>query len=216
MSEDVTQPASRQSPDTADNSDVMLVERAVAGDQDAFALLVIKYQRRVQRLIGRMVRDVDLVEDIAQETFIRAYRALHQFRGDAQFYTWLYRIAVNTAKKFLLDLKRDPTVSESALKLNEDDDETSWATNEPTTDETPESVLAAKEVASAVNAALEALPEDLRQALTLREIEGLSYDEISEAMNCPIGTVRSRIFRAREAISAKVKPMLEKQTGKRW
>lgn len=212
----MTQPASRQSPDTADNSDVMLVERAVAGDQDAFALLVIKYQRRVQRLIGRMVRDVDLVEDIAQETFIRAYRALHQFRGDAQFYTWLYRIAVNTAKKFLLDLKRDPTVSESALKLNEDDDETSWATNEPTTDETPESVLAAKEVASAVNAALEALPEDLRQALTLREIEGLSYDEISEAMNCPIGTVRSRIFRAREAISAKVKPMLEKQTGKRW
>ena len=212
----MTQPASQRPPDTADNSDVMLVERAVAGDQDAFALLVIKYQRRVQRLIGRMVRDVDLVEDIAQETFIRAYRALHQFRGDAQFYTWLYRIAVNTAKKFLLDLKRDPTVSESALKSNEDDDETSWTTNEPTTDETPESVLAAKEVASAVNAALEALPEDLRQALTLREIEGLSYDEISEAMNCPIGTVRSRIFRARESISAKVKPMLEKQTGKRW
>lgn len=216
MSEDVTQPASRRSPDTADNSDAMLVERAVAGDQNAFALLVIKYQRRVQRLIGRMVRDVDLVEDIAQETFIRAYRALHQFRGDAQFYTWLYRIAVNTAKKFLLELKRDPTVSESALKSNEDDDETSWATNEPTTDETPESVLAAKEVAAAVNAALDALPEDLRQALTLREIEGLSYDEISEVMNCPIGTVRSRIFRAREAISAKVKPMLEKQTGKRW
>jgi RNA polymerase sigma-70 factor (ECF subfamily) len=195
---------------------VMLVERAVAGDQGAFELLVIKYQRRVQRLIGRMVRDVDLVEDIAQETFIRAYRALHQFRGDAQFYTWLYRIAVNTAKKFLLELKRDPTVSESAFKSNEDDDETSWAANEPTTDETPESVLAAKEVASAVNAALEALPEDLRQALTLREIEGLSYEDISEVMNCPIGTVRSRIFRAREAISAKVKPMLEKQTGKRW
>ena len=216
MSEEGTQPASRRPPDTTDNSDVLLVERAVAGDQDAFALLVIKYQRRVQRLIGRMVRDVDLVEDIAQETFIRAYRALHQFRGDAQFYTWLYRIAVNTAKKFLLDLKRDPTVSESALKSNEDDDETSWATNEPTTDETPESILAAKEVVSAVNAALEALPEDLRQALTLREIEGLSYDEISEAMSCPIGTVRSRIFRAREAISAKVKPMLEKQTGKRW
>ncbi|MDO8251039.1 MAG: RNA polymerase sigma factor RpoE [Rhodoferax sp.] len=198
------------------DSDVMLVERAVAGDQRAYELLVIKYQRRIQRLIGRMVRDVDLVEDIAQETFIRAYRALHQFRGDAQFYTWLYRIAVNTAKKFLLELKRDPTVSESSFKLDEDGDETYHARSEPIADETPESVLAAKEIAAAVNAALEALPEDLRQALTLREIEGLSYEDISEVMNCPIGTVRSRIFRAREAISVKVRPMLERQTGKRW
>lgn len=194
----------------------MLVERAVAGDQHAFELLVIKYQRRIQRLIGRMVRDVDLVEDIAQETFIRAYRALHQFRGDAQFYTWLYRIAVNTAKKFLLELKRDPTVSESAFKSTDEDDETSWSGIEPTSDETPESVLAAKEIAAVVSAALEALPEDLKQALSLREIEGMSYEEISALMSCPIGTVRSRIFRAREAISAKVKPMLEKQTGKRW
>ncbi len=203
-------------PGAAENSDAMLVERAVAGDQRAFELLVIKYQRRIQRLIGRMVRDVDLVEDIAQETFIRAYRALHQFRGDAQFYTWLYRIAVNTAKKFLLELKRDPTVSENAFKSDDDSDETSWSGNEPIMDETPESVLAAKEIGAAVNAALEALPEDLRQALVLREIEGLSYEEISEVMNCPIGTVRSRIFRGREAISVKVKPMLEKQTGKRW
>lgn len=194
----------------------MLVERAVAGDQHAFELLVIKYQRRIQRLIGRMVRDVDLVDDIAQETFIRAYRALHQFRGESQFYTWLYRIAVNTAKKFLLELKRDPTVSESAFKSTDEDDETSWSGIEPTSDETPESVLAAKEIASVVSAALEALPEDLKQALSLREIEGMSYEEISALMNCPIGTVRSRIFRAREAISAKVKPMLEKQTGKRW
>lgn len=194
----------------------MLVERAVAGDQHAFELLVIKYQRRIQRLIGRMVRDVDLVEDIAQETFIRAYRALHQFRGDAQFYTWLYRIAVNTAKKFLLELKRDPTVSESAFKSSDEDDETSWSGIEPTSDETPESVLAAKEIAAVVSAALDALPEDLKQALSLREIEGMSYEEISALMNCPIGTVRSRIFRAREAISAKVKPMLEKQTSKRW
>lgn len=194
----------------------MLVERAVAGDQHAFELLVIKYQRRIQRLIGRMVRDVDLVEDIAQETFIRAYRALHQFRGDSQFYTWLYRIAVNTAKKFLLELKRDPTVSESAFKSTDEDDETSWSGIEPTSDETPESILAAKEIAGVVSAALEALPEDLKQALSLREIEGMSYEEISALMNCPIGTVRSRIFRAREAISAKVKPMLEKQTGKRW
>lgn len=198
------------------DSDTLLVERAVAGDQAAFELLVIKYQRRIQRLIGRMVRDVDLVEDIAQETFIRAYRALHQFRGDAQFYTWLYRIAVNTAKKFLLDLKRDITVSEASFKLSEDGDETSAARNEPTTDETPESVLAAKEIGQAVNAALESLPHELKTALTLRELEGMSYEDIAEAMGCPVGTVRSRIFRAREAISAKVKPMLDKQTSKRW
>ena len=214
-------PESPDSPLTSlsastDASDVMLVERAVAGDQGAFELLVIKYQRRIQRLIGRMVRDVDLIEDIAQETFIRAYRALHQFRGEAQFYTWLYRIAVNTAKKFLLELKRDPTVSENALKSDDAGDETFWSGNEPTTDETPESVLAAKEIALAVNRALDELPVDLRQALTLREIEGLSYEEISEVMDCPIGTVRSRIFRAREAISVKVKPMLESQSGKRW
>jgi RNA polymerase sigma-70 factor (ECF subfamily) len=195
----------------------MLVERTVAGDQKAFELLVIKYQRRIERLIGRMVRDVDLVEDIAQETFIRAYRALAQFRGDAQFYTWLYRIAVNTAKKALMDLKRDPLVSESAMRGGgDDDDETSAVENELTSSETPETVLAAKEIAAAVNSAMEALPEELRQAVTLREIEGMSYEEIAEVMNCPIGTVRSRIFRAREAISAKVKPMLENQSGKRW
>ncbi|MBC7467755.1 MAG: RNA polymerase sigma factor RpoE [Ramlibacter sp.] len=206
-------------PSTAASSDtdLMLVERTVAGDQKAFELLVIKYQRRIERLIGRMVRDVDLVEDIAPETFIRAYRALAQFRGDAQFYTWLYRIAVNTAKKALMDLKRDPLVSESALRGGGDDeDETSGVENELTSSETPETVLAAKEIAVAVNSAMEALPEELRQAVTLREIEGLSYEEIAEVMNCPIGTVRSRIFRAREAISAKVKPMLENQSGKRW
>jgi RNA polymerase sigma-70 factor, ECF subfamily len=199
----------------AADSDLMLVERTVAGDQKAFELLVIKYQRRIQRLIGRMVRDVDLVEDIAQETFIRAYKALHQFRGDAQFYTWLYRIAVNTAKKSLMELKRDLTVSESFFK-SDDDDETKTSKNELTADETPETVFAAKEIAAMVNLALLELPEDLRQAVTLREIEGLSYEEISAAMSCPIGTVRSRIFRAREAISAKVKPMLENQSGKRW
>lgn len=214
--EDPKPPAVQAQPAAPDNSDLLLVERAVAGDQEAFTLLVVKYQRRVQRLIGRMVRDVDLVEDIAQETFIRAYRALHQFRGDAQFYTWLYRIAVNTAKKFLLDLKRNPTVSDFAAKTDDDGDETFWPGHESTNDETPESVLAAKEVGLAVNAALDALPEDLRLALTLREMDGMSYEDIAEAMNCPIGTVRSRIFRAREAISAKVKPMLERQTSKRW
>ena len=201
---------------TPADTDLILVERTVAGDRRALELLVVKYQRRIERLIGRMVRDVDLVEDIAQETFIRAYRALAQFRGEAQFYTWLYRIAVNTAKKALGDLKRDPLVSESALRGRDDDDETSSVENELTTSETPETVLAAKEIAATVNAAMEALPEELRQAVTLREIEGLSYEEIAEVMNCPIGTVRSRIFRAREAISAKVKPLLENQSGKRW
>jgi RNA polymerase sigma-70 factor (ECF subfamily) len=194
----------------------MLVERTVAGDQKAYELLVLKYQRRIERLIGRMVRDTDLVEDIAQETFIRAYRALAQFRGEAQFYTWLYRIAVNTAKKALGDLKRDPLVSENALRGGDEEDETSAVENELTTAETPETVLAAKEIAAAVNSAMDALPEELRQAVTLREIEGLSYEEIAEVMNCPIGTVRSRIFRAREAISVKIKPLLENQSGKRW
>ena len=203
-------------PPAASDSDAQLVERATAGDHRAYELLVIKYQRRIERLIGRMVRDVDLVPDIAQETFIRAWRALHQFRGDAQFYTWLYRIAVNTAKKSLLELKRDPVVTEAALQSSDDDDETSRRDNELTAESTPESELAAREIAAAVNAAMEALPEDLRQAVTLREIEGMSYEEIAEAMDCPIGTVRSRIFRAREAISARVKPLLSHQTGKRW
>ena len=203
-------------PALATDSDLLLVQRTVAGDQRAYGLLVLKYQRRIERLVGRMVRDAELVEDIAQETFIRAYRALHQFRGDAQFYTWLYRIAVNTAKKALVDMRRNPVISENALRSGADDDETSLLDRELSTDETPETVMAAKEIAQTVNAAMESLPEDLRQAVTLREIEGLSYEEISEAMNCPIGTVRSRIFRAREAISAKVRPLLENQGGKRW
>ena len=202
-------------PPAAD-SDAQLVARTLAGDDRAFELLVIKYQRRIQRLIARMVRDVDLVEDIAQESFIRAYRALHQFRGDAQFYTWLYRIAVNTAKKTLLDLKHDPLLTEAALRPAGDDDETFQPGNEPIAEETPESLLAAREIAAAVQAALDALPEDLRQAVTLREIEGLSYEDIATVMACPIGTVRSRIFRAREAISARVRPLLDRQTGKRW
>lgn len=209
-----TELALERTPDTI--ADDLLVQRTLAGDMRAFELIVHKYQRRIERLIGRMVRDVDLVEDIAQETFIRAYRALHQFRGDAQFYTWLYRIAVNTAKKGLVELKRDPVIYESAMRAGDDDDETSRPGEELTADETPETAYAAKEIAQAVSAVVDALPEELRQALTLREIEGLSYEEIAEVMDCPIGTVRSRIFRAREAVSAKVKPMLERQTGKRW
>lgn len=209
-------PATPSDESPATHSDLLLVERTVAGDLRAYDLLVIKYQRRIERLIGRMVRDTDLVQDIAQETFLRAFRALHQFRGDAQFYTWLYRIAVNTAKKFLIDLKRDPVIYEGSLRTDDEDNETSRTGPEPTSDETPETVLAAQEIAAAVNAAMEALPDDLRQAVTLREIEGLSYEEIATVMACPIGTVRSRIFRAREAISARVRPLLENQTGKRW
>ena len=204
-------------PQEPADSDLRLVERTVAGDQRAYELLVIKYQRRIERLVARMVRDTDLVADITQESFLRAYRALYQFRGEAQFYTWLYRIAVNTAKKALVDMKRNPVVTESALRGSSDsEDETSFLDRELISDETPETVLAAQEIAAAVNAAMEALPEDLRQAVTLREIEGLSYEEIAVAMECPIGTVRSRIFRAREAISARVKPLLEKRSGKRW
>ena len=197
-------------------ADAVLVERVKRGDVRAFEMLVVKYQRRVERLIGRMVRDVDLVQDIAQESFIRAYRALPQFRGDSAFYTWLYRIAVNTAKKALMDMKRDPLVLESSRSLGEDGEETSRAENELTTGETPEALLASKEIATAVNAAIEALSEDLRQAITLREIEGLSYEEIAEMMNCPIGTVRSRIFRAREAIATRLRPLLDTREGERW
>ena len=202
---------------TIDDADAALVARAKGGDPRAFEMLVIKYQRRIERLIARMVRDVDLVQDIAQESFIRAYRALPQFRGDSAFYTWLYRIAVNTAKKALVDLKRDPLVTESARAgADDDDDETSRVERELTDGETPEAVLASKEIARTVNAAIEALSEDLRQAITLREIEGLSYEEIAELMNCPIGTVRSRIFRARESIALRLRPLLDTRDGERW
>jgi RNA polymerase sigma-70 factor (ECF subfamily) len=197
--------------------DAPLIARVKAGDAKAFEMLVVKYRRRIERLIGRMVRDVDLVPDIAQETFIRAYRAIPQFRGESAFYTWLYRIAVNTAKKQLMELKRDPLVTESArASRDEDEDNSSRVENELTDGETPEAVLASKQIASAVNFAIEALSDDLRQAITLREIEGLSYEEIAELMNCPIGTVRSRIFRAREAIALRLRPLLDTRDGERW
>ncbi|MEO6895867.1 MAG: RNA polymerase sigma factor RpoE [Caldimonas sp.] len=200
----------------APDADAPLVERVKQGDVKAFEMLVVKYQRRIERLVGRMVRDVDLVPDIAQETFIRAYRALPQFRGDSAFYTWLYRIAVNTAKKTLMELKRDPLVTESARAGRDDDDDGPRMDNEPIDSATPEAVLASKQIAAAVNFAVEALSEDLRQAITLREIDGLSYEEIAEIMNCPIGTVRSRIFRAREAIAARLRPLLDTREGERW
>ena len=198
------------------DADRSLVERAQQGDSRAFEMLVVKYQRRIERLISRMVRDADLVHDVAQETFIRAYRALPQFRGESAFYTWLYRIAVNTAKKTLVELKRDPVSTESARARPGEDDETYRADHELSDGETPEALLASKEIATAVNAAIEALSEDLRQAITLREIEGLSYEEIADVMNCPIGTVRSRIFRAREAIASRLRPLLGTREGERW
>lgn len=201
---------------TTTDADALLVDRVKHGDVKAFEMLVVKYQRRIERLIGRMVRDVDLVPDIAQETFIRAYRALPQFRGESAFYTWLYRIAVNTAKKALVELKRDPLISETALRARDEEDETSRVENELSDGETPDAVLATKEIAATVNAAIESLSEDLRQAITLREIEGLSYEEIAQVMNCPIGTVRSRIFRAREAIAERLRPLLGTREGERW
>lgn len=196
--------------------DTLLVERARRGDTAAFEMLVVKYQRRIERLIARMVRDPHLVQDVAQETFIRAYRAMPQFRGESAFYTWLYRIAINTAKKALVELRRDPLIPEGNLMRDDDGDETSRVENELSDGETPDAVLASKEIAAAVNAAIEALSDELRQAITLREIEGLSYDEIAEVMNCPIGTVRSRIFRAREAIAARLRPLLDTREGARW
>lgn len=197
--------------------DAALVERVQRGDQRAFEMLVVKYQRRIERLIGRMVRDVDLVEDIAQETFIRAYRALPAFRGESAFYTWLYRIAVNTAKKAMIGLQRDPVMTESAVGGgSSEEDEGSRVENELTDGETPESVLASRQVAETVHKAMAELSEDLRQAITLREIEGLSYEEIAEMMNCPIGTVRSRIYRAREAIATRLRPLLDTREGERW
>jgi RNA polymerase sigma-70 factor (ECF subfamily) len=193
--------------------DQQLVERAQRGDKRAFDLLVAKYQRKLGRLLSRFIRDPAEVEDVAQEAFIKAYRALPSFRGDSAFYTWLYRIGINTAKNYLVALgRRAPTVTE----FNSDEAE-SFEDGEQLRDiSTPESMLMSKEIGSTVNAAMEDLPEDLRTAITLREIEGLSYEEIASIMNCPIGTVRSRIFRAREAIAARLRPLLETRKDKRW
>ena len=182
--------------------DQQLVERAQRGDKRAFDLLVVKYQRKLGRLLSRFIRDPAEVEDVAQEAFIKAYRALPSFRGDSAFYTWLYRIGINTAKNYLVALgRRAPTVTEF-----DSDEAESFEDGEQLRDiNTPESMLMSKEIGSTVNAAMEDLPEDLRTAIALREIEGLSYEEIASIMNCPIGTVRSRIFRAREAIAARRK-----------
>jgi RNA polymerase sigma-70 factor (ECF subfamily) len=194
--------------------DQLLVQRVQAGDQKAFELLVAKYQRRIFRLISRFIRDAALAEDVSQETFLRAYRAIGKFRGESQFYTWLYRIAVNTAKKAIADSARDPVIRESST-ISEDGE--TFVSGEQLSDmETPEAVLASREIARTVNAAMDALPEDLRTAIALREIEGLSYEDIAQAMSCPVGTVRSRIFRARESIARQLRPLLGTKSGERW
>lgn len=187
-----------------DDVDAQLVERAKGGDPKAFEMLVVKYQRRVERLIGRMVRDADLVQDIAQESFIRAYRALGNFRGDAQFYTWLYKIAVNTAKNHLVSKGRRPPTDDIDASDAVQYDGGTWLRDV----DTPEQELARQEIERTVAETVEALPEELRIAITLREVDGLSYEEIAQTMGCPIGTVRSRIFRARDAIDQKLRPMM--------
>lgn len=196
-------------------ADQVLVRRVQAGDQAAFNLLVLKYQRKVLRLVSRIVRDPSEVEDVVQEAFVKAYRALPQFRGESAFYTWLYRIAVNTAKNHLVSLGKQP-IRMTDLTPDEDDTESFEARAVVADNQTPESLLLSRQIAETVNQSIESLPADLRTAITLREIEGLSYEEIAEAMNCPIGTVRSRIFRAREFISAALRPLLDTPDHKRW
>jgi len=193
--------------------DHQLVERAQRGDKHAFGLLVSKYQRKLSRLLSRFLRDVGDVEDVAQEAFIKAYRALPSFRGDSAFYTWLYRIGINTAKNHLTATgRRAPTTTPFDSEEAEDFDDGDRLRDI----NTPENVMMSKQIAITVNEAMERLPEELRTAITLREIEGLRYEEIATIMSCPIGTVRSRIFRAREAIAERLRPLLNTTENQRW
>jgi RNA polymerase sigma-70 factor (ECF subfamily) len=193
--------------------DWQLVERVQRGDKRAFDLLVAKYQRKLFRLLSRLIRDPAEIEDVAQEAFIKAYRALPNFRGESAFYTWLYRIAINTAKNYLVAQgRRAPTQTETEIEDAENFEDGEALR----TEDTPERMLLSKQVAEAVNRAIERLPEDLRTAIVLRELEGLSYEEIAVSMNCPIGTVRTRIFRAREAVAEELRPILETNKGRRW
>ncbi len=193
--------------------DQVLVARAQAGDKRAFGLLVEKYQRKLARLLSRMIRDQAEVEDVVQESFVKAYRALHNFRGDSAFYTWLYRIGINTAKNYLVSMGRKPQIMQD---VEIEDVENFYEGIEMRTMDTPETALMTKEIAQTVNDTIASLPDELRTAITLRELEGLSYEDIAVIMQCPIGTVRSRIFRARETISQKLRPLLDTPEHKRW
>jgi RNA polymerase sigma-70 factor (ECF subfamily) len=194
-------------------ADLILVERVQSGDREAFGLLVAKYQRRLLRLVMRLVRDSAEAEDVTQEAFIKAYRALPNFRGESAFYTWLYRIGVNTAKSWLQTRgKRVPLVSEIIDPEDGNVEDTGLLFN----DETPERVLMSKQIGETVSDAMDALPEELRTAISLREIDGMTYEDIAETMGCPVGTVRSRIFRARESIAARLRPLLDVAPDRRW
>ena len=193
--------------------DQALVERAQAGDMKAFETLYAKYQRKLHRLLSRLIHDQAEVEDVAQEAFIKAYRALPTFRAESAFYTWLYRIGVNTAKNYLVTKgRRAPTTTDFDSEEAENFEEASQLRD----NNTPERILHSKQVGDTVNNAMQALTEDLRDAIFMREIDGLSYEEIAERMNCPIGTVRSRIFRAREAVAEKLRPLLDTSADHRW
>ncbi|MFC0677582.1 RNA polymerase sigma factor RpoE [Lysobacter korlensis] len=198
-------------PTSETEFDHELVRRVQRGDSTAFDALVRKYQHRITSLIGRYIPDWSECQDVAQETFIRAYRALGNFRGDAQFYTWLHRIAVNTAKNHLVSQNRRPPTDD----IDASDAEQFDTGARLRVTDTPEHELLRQEIERTVMRAVEALPEELRTAITLREMDGLSYDEIAERMACPIGTVRSRIFRAREAIDVQLEPLLDKTTRER-
>ena len=193
--------------------DQQLVNRVQQGDRHAFDLLVVKYQRRLARLLSRFIRDPVEIEDVTQEAFIKAYRALGSFRGDSAFYTWLYRIGINTAKNYLGSRGRHLTFN---TEIEDEDGESFDLAAQIPDNATPESELLNKQIITTVESAVAALPEELRVAITLREMEGLSYEDIAAVMNCPIGTVRSRIFRAREAIAAQLKPLLDTAKNKRW
>ena len=193
--------------------DQILVERAQAGDRHAFDQLVSKYQRKLGRLLSRFIRDSAEIEDVTQEAFIKAYRALPSFRGDSAFYTWLYRIGINTAKNYLVAQgRRAPT----STQFDSEEAETFESADQLRDINTPESLLMSEQIGETVNSAIDALPEELRRAIVLREIDGLSYEEIAGMMDCPIGTVRSRIFRAREAVALKLRPLLDIAPDRRW
>ncbi|MBV8308454.1 MAG: RNA polymerase sigma factor RpoE [Gammaproteobacteria bacterium] len=196
---------------SADASDLSLVRRVQRGDKGAFDALVLKYQHKLVKLVMRYVRNPAEAEDIAQEAFIKAYRALPQFRGDSAFYTWLYRIAINTAKNAVVSRDRSPVEYDLDRHNNEESYDMQGRMKDS---ETPEGLVLTDEIRSTVNAAIDALPEDLRTAIVLRELEGLSYEEIAAAMDCPVGTVRSRIFRAREAIDRRLREVFEGGLGR--